>query len=552
MERLIRNAPILLLAAAAAVAAALTLGLTADTTFYADTWDLLINRRDPTLDTLLTPHNEHLIAVPTLVEQLLLRIFGMTSALPEYFVLVAMLITTAVLLFVYVRRRLGDWPALFAAVLILFFGPAWEVLLWPFEISFCGPIMCGLAMLLALEREDRRGDVAACALLVIGLGFSSLGVPFIVAAAVAVLQGRRETWVRRSYVFVVPALAFVAWYVGWGHEAPSHVSLRNLLAAPRFVADSIAPPLGSLVGLGSSPEATATLDPVWGRALLIVLVIAVGYLVYQRRSVGAGLWPIAAAAATNWFLTALNAFPGREPTASRYQYAGAVFILMILANLLQGVRIPRGALLAGAAVTVLAIGPNIVVLKGGSDYLDDQAVLTKADTAAIEIARRTVAPEFQLNPEISGTPALVNVFAEPYLEAVEEYGSPAYSIDDLVDAPELGRRQADIILAQALPLKTVVDPGAYATSAPPGCTIVAGEGGGPEAVALPSGVSRIEVAPGPPAAFALRRFAVEGFPVPTAGAPGGSVTELKIPRDGAEQPWFLHIEASQTARVCPA
>ncbi len=58
------------------------------------------------------------------------------------------------------RRRVGPWPALFAAVLLLFLGPAWEVLLWPFEIAFAGSVLFGVAMLLALDRGERRGDVS--------------------------------------------------------------------------------------------------------------------------------------------------------------------------------------------------------------------------------------------------------------------------------------------------------------------------------------------------------------------------------------------------------
>ena len=92
-------------------------------------------------------------------------------------------------------------------------------------------------MLLMLEREDRLGDIAACVFLTTALGFSSLGVPFIVGAAVAVLQGKRETWLRRAYVVAIPFACFLFWYVGWGHNAESHISLENLLTSPRFVAD---------------------------------------------------------------------------------------------------------------------------------------------------------------------------------------------------------------------------------------------------------------------------------------------------------------------------
>jgi hypothetical protein len=551
MQRLTRNAPTLLLAGALASAAVLTLVLTSKVTFYADTWDILINRRDLTVDSLLKPHNEHLIAIPVLLEQLILRVFGMSSALPEYVLLTAFLLATAVLLYVYVKRRVGPWLALFAAVLVLFLGPAWEVILSPFEIAFCGPILCGLAMLLALEREDRAGDVAACAFLTLGLGFSSLGVPFVVAAAVAVLLGPRETWRRRAFVFVIPALVFCAWYVGWGHDAESHIGLRNVLAAPRYVADTIAVALGGLFGLGTAPEG-GSIDPVWGRALLIALVIVLGFRQFRRPGFDRALWPVVAAAATSWFLTAFNSFPGREPTSSRYQYAGAIFILLILANLLKGVRPGRGAILAGFVITALAVGPNLVVLKeDGADYLRAQSVLTRADTSAIEIAGRTVAPDFQLTPEIAGTPVLVDITAASYLQAVDEYGSPAYSVSELEGAAEEGRRQADIVLANALPLTLATKPGGQAPpSVAERCVTVPPGGGDPAGIPLSPGLHTIVLEPGPPADITLRRFAVGEFPVTRGGIAGGSVSELRIPRDSVARPWRLRLEATQTASVC--
>jgi hypothetical protein len=548
MERMPRNLPVLLLAAAMAVAAILTLALTTGATFYADTWDVLINRRDPSIDTLLQPHNEHLILVPVLFEQLFLRVFGMTSAIPEYLLLIAMLIATAGLLFVYIERRVGPWLALFAAVLLLFFGPAWEVLVWPFEITFCGPIMFGLAMLLALEREDRLGDVVACVCLTVALGFSSLGVPFIVGAAVAVLQGKRETWLRRAYVVAIPFLLFLIWYAGWGHTAESHISVENLLTSPRFVADAIAATVGSLLGLGTNPIDTG-MDPLWGRAILVALVVVLGYRQFRKPGFSPGLWPIAAVATVNWFLTAFNEFAGRVPTASRYQYAGAVFILMILANLLKDVRPSRNVLLLGAVVTAVAVGPNLIVLKQGADYLQQQAVVTRSDTAAIEIARRTIDPAFQLDPVVAGTPALVNVFAGPYLEAVDEYGSPAYSVSELESASAEGRRQADIVLSQALPLSTSTQLGAYDPGAAAENCVTVKEGV-PGEVRVSAGLTRIEVAPGEPAAFSLRRFAEGEFPVATEGAAGESTTIMRIPRDTVAQSWYLHVEAAQPVRVC--
>jgi hypothetical protein len=550
MARTSRNAPLLLLAAALLAAAVLILALTWHFTFLQDTWEFLMNRRGFTADSFLKPHNEHIVVIPVAIEQLFLHLFGMSTALPEYVLLTVSLLVTAYLLFLYVSRRLGQWIGLFAAVLVLFLGPAWELLLWPFEISLIGSVLFGLAMLLALEREDDRGDLLACVFLVISLGFSSLGIPFVAAALVAVLQSPRERWRRRAYLVLLPALLYAVWYLGWGHEAESHISLRNILASPRFVEEAIALGVGNLFGLGTNPVGGAP-DASWGTVLLVAIVLAIGYRKLRSPGFDPRLWPAAAAAAVNWFLTAFNQMPGRDPTSSRYQYASCIFIILVLSNLLAGTRISRRMVLVGAGVTLLAVGPNLVVLKDGRDQFHRQSVLTRADTAAIEIARRTVSPAFELGPEVAGTPSLVDIFAGKYLQAEAEYGSPAYSEAELVAAPEEGRRQADIVLSQALPLVTEIQPSAY----DPGggqenCVSVPAEAEAGSEVEVRPGVTRIEVAPGPEAALTLRRFAEGEFPVPTAPAPGGSVTRLTVPRDESPRPWHLHVEAEQAARVC--
>jgi hypothetical protein len=552
MERITRNPPAALLGAALAVAGAMTLVLTSEMTFLQDTWDFLINRRDITVDALLQPHNEHIVLFPVLIEQLLLRLFGMTTATPEYVLLTIFLLVTASLLYVYVKRRVGPWLALFAAILILCLGPAWEALLWPFEITFVGSILFGLAMLLALEREDRRGDIAACVFLTLSLGFSGLGIPFIAAAVVAILQGRRQSRLGRAYIVAIPVALYAAWYLGWGHDAETHLSLRNVLASPRFVADSIAVAVGAMFGL----DATAVggvVDQSWGRAILVALVAVLGYRQLRKPGFFPGLWPVAAAAAANWFLTAFNAFPGRDPTSSRYQYAGAIFILMILANLFRGVRVSRRALIVAGVVTVAAVGPNLVALKDGRDLLKQQSVFTRADEGAIEISRRTVDPEFQLTAEVAGTPSLVNVFAGEYLKAVDEYGSPAYTPAELASAPEEGRRQADIVLSKALPISTVTRPGnqEVGISRDRRCvTLRGGEASRFLEVPLAPGLTTIRLGPGPHAEFALRRFTADEFPVVLEGAPGNTLTLLRIPADTSRRPWFLHVEADQPARVC--
>ncbi len=547
MARPLRNPPLLLLAAALMVAAAMVLTLTWHYTFLQDTWEFLMNRRAFSADSILRPHNEHIVVIPVLFEQLFLRLFGMDTAKPEIFLLVVSLLTTATLLFVYLSRRVGSWPALFGAVLILCLGPAWELLLWPFEVSLIGSVLFGLAMLLALERDDRLGDLLACLFLVLSFGYSTLGIPFAVAALVVVLQSPRERRWSRAYVFLVPVALYALWYLGWGHDAESHLSARNVLASPRYVAEAMAVGVGNLFGLGTNPIDGMT-EKIWGAVLLALLVVGLVY--YKRRKPGIDprFWPAAAAAGANWFLTAFNQMPGRDAVSSRYQYASCIFLLMLGANLLAGERIGRRGVIVGAVVTALVIGPNVAVLENGGDFFDHQSVFTRTDTKALEIARRTVDPSFQMSPEVAGIAGLVDISAGKYFEAVDEYGSPAYSLAELEAAAPEARRQADLVLAGALPLTARVRLGVYYPSGTENCIAV--RDGQPQEVKIDPGTTRVEVPQGPAGTISMRRFQTGEYPVSIAEAEGGSTTIVRVPRDEAPNPWYLHVEAPQGARVC--
>lgn len=541
-----RNAPTAALAGVLFASAAVLLYLARDLTFIQDTWNFLLERRGGSLDTYFEPHNEHIVVLSVAIEKLLISLFGMTSALPERLVLTAMLLATAALVFVYVRRRVGPWPAVIAATLLSFLGPSWTILMWPFQTVIVGSVLAGVGALLMLDRNDRAGDAWACALLVVSVLFSAIGVSFALGAAVDALVRRRERGLfARAYVAVVPLLVYVAWYLGWGHEAQNYLSLNNVLHSPVYLLEGFASSIDSLLGL-STVDVNDVGEPAWGRPLLIVAIGLVIWGQTKRRGFSPRLWPVLAAGASYWLLAGFNHFAGRPPVAGRYGYAGAVFVLLIAADLLKGVRFSRNALLIGGAVTVVAVASNLTALRDGRDWLENLSVLTKADTAAIEIASRTVQDEFRLTPEIAGTASLISIEAGSYLDAVRDEGSPAYTPEELAAAPDYARRQADIVLGQALPLSTETEPGAYGESGGSGCEELAPGNEAP----LQPGVTRIEVPPGPHADFSLRRFATGEYPVKTEGAEGGSVVLLTIPRDLAPHAWFLQVEAAQPVRVC--
>jgi len=562
-----RNAPIILLGAALLASGALLLALGDGLTFFQDTWSFLMNRREWDAAAFLDPHNEHIVLLPVAIQKLLLAWFGMSSAAPERLVLTGMLLVTALLFFAYARRRAGAWPALLLTVPLLFLGPAWQVLLWPFEMGYVGALLFGVAMLLALDRNDGRGDALACLFLAIAIGFSSLGVAFAAGAAVHVWQRRRERGLRRAYLFAVPLLLYLAWYAGWGHTAESKVTLENVLHSPAFVFDGLAGSLAAVLGVSTVPIEGPG-GPTWGRVLLPVAVVALAVALARRRRgrssfeldsetnderaaggwISPGVWPVAATAAAFWLLAAFNYIPGREAYASRYMYAGAIFLLLLLAELLRGVRIGRPALLAAGAVVLAASIANVAVLRDGERWLREETVLVRADLAALEIARRTVELDFRLLPAVAGTCSLIDIQAGEYLEAVEDHGSPAYSQAELAAAPGEVRRQADILLSQALPLELEYDVEVGSTRA--GCATVP-PGGGPVPIPLRPGATRVEVPPGEEVELSLRRYAGGEFPVPTEDLPAGAVTLLHIPADESNRPWRMRVEAEQRVRVCP-
>jgi hypothetical protein len=385
-----RNLPVLLLGGAVAVAAAMLVLAGWHLTFFQDTFDPLLYRQPWTADSFLLPWNEHIVIVPTLITKVLLAIFGMSSSTPEQLFMGFTVLAAPVLLFIWMRRRTGDWLALILAVLFLFLGSAWPVILWPYEDFFTLPICLGLAMLLLLDRGDAKGDAWACATLLAATLSSTLGLSFIAIAFVDfAVNHRRRGW-RRGYVFAVPFLAYVAWYLGWGHDAANHLTLSNVLASPAYVAEGLAAACAALSGLIGPTAVGGPTEIDWGRPILVAAVALAAFGQWRRPNLSRGLATAAAGGISFWLLGAFNLEPGREASTGRYVYAGAFFVLLIVAELLVGWRFSRRALLVTAAAALLAIGPNLAQLKSGSEFLRKEAVITRADLEALEISRDSV------------------------------------------------------------------------------------------------------------------------------------------------------------------
>ncbi len=532
----------LLLAAVVAATAVLLLVWLGELTFWRDEWDLLLHRRGSDPEVFLRPNFEHIAISLVAVYKGLLAVFGMDSPRPFQVVAVGSFLSSLVLAYVYARRRVGSWLALAGVLPIFVLGPSWDDLLWPFQIGFFGSMCAGLGALLVLERRDRLGDAVACVLLVVSISFSSLGVPFALGGALAIaLDPDRR---RRAWVALVPIALYGLWWLGYGRDADSYVSLHNLVTAPGYILDGFASSLASLLGLATPSDSIASpLD--WGRALL---VLAVGLALWRIRVAGRpgrGFWIVLAIAVSFWFLAAFNASIFREPTSGRYQYMGAVFVVLLAAELLRGVKVNRWAATAAMVVAALAALSNLSSLHTAWRGLTQFGQLQPAGLAALELTRDRVAPDFQLTEQNSGVDYLGLVDAGSYFSAVDAFGSPAYTPAELAEAPAQAREAADKVFGAALEIGLSPGPGGGACSA-----IELGDQ--PRPVPIGPAGAAIRAPAAEPVAVRLRRYATDSFPVALGSVRAGRTAVVTIPPDGSGQPWQLGLSGSGRARVCEA
>jgi hypothetical protein len=293
-----------------------------------------------------------------------------------------------------------------------------------------------------------------------------------------------------------------------------------------------------------------------------VVVGATFWLLRPHASLRASILIPLAVGLVFWLLTAANYAEGRSPTASRYQYVGAVFLILIAAEVLAGWRPRWRAVLAAFAVSIAAAAGNLVTLHDGYRTLAASSVTVRGGLDGLEIAADHVNPDLLLTAQNSGFNYFTLLRAGPYLSASEKFGSPAYNESELPSAPEGAREAADKVLAAALPVSLrpggagspsggppprVVSPPNLHPSAQGSCVTVTGLAGSAPILQLPPGGASLKAPGGAPHALLLRRFA-SGFPV-SAGTLRGTAS-LLIPTDRSSRPWQLQIGGGGPVTAC--
>jgi hypothetical protein len=248
-----------------------------------------------------------------------------------------------------------------------------------------------------------------------------------------------------------------------------------------------------------------------------------------------------------WALAGLNASIFRQPSSGRYQYMGAIFIVLIAAEILRGTRPGRRTAAVAVCIALLAALGNLDSLHTAWRGLTGFGQTQPADLAALELVRDEVDPAFQLTEDNSGVDYLGNLDAASYFSAVDAFGSPAFTPAELAVAPEPARESADRVFAAALGVE--LGPATSPVPAESGCSdFRLGDVARP--VPLPAGGATIAMTTPGTATVALRRYSTDAFPVALGSVDRGTPGSIAIDADASTQPWELGLSGSGSVRVC--
>ena len=548
---------LVLLALAMAASAALLLWLQRDTTFMSDEWSWVATGGLGSLGDTLHPINDHVLLIPLLLAKAFLAIWGM-SLVPFQIAQIAGVLACSGAVYVFSRRRIGPVLALAPAMVPLFLGTTTSVLLQPLlGVQAIYPLAFGIGALVAVERQDRAGDIAACVLLVLSLATFSSGLAFLVGVAVAVLlsDGRRQ----RSWVWLVPLLLFGAVRV-WALQFSTGTGpeLSNIPSLPFYFVDSLAAAATSLFGreelVGKGPGSTLfisgfsldlAMKTLFFAAIEVAAIVFAARRLMRRRPIPVTLWSTLAVLTTLWATQGLALAENRMPGENRYLFAGAVLLVLLAVEVARDARLSRLGIVAVLAVTLVGIAGNAPRFREGRDGVEFHAPRNRAYTGVMELEGNRGNPEF--NPAgdtpVAAPAGALSITAGAYLEMAERFGAIGYSPAKILAQNEEIRHGSDEVAVRYMELGLADAPALPRQ----GCTRLAPDPAG-ELVNLRRGGVVLESDTA--TTVALRRFADR--PVVRIGnVRAGRPAEIRIPGDGAKPPWELWAVERAAVTICP-
>jgi hypothetical protein len=560
------------LAVVLAIAAAFLIWEDRGLTLLIDEWNFgYAARTNLDLSTFFAPHNGHFVAVPVFIDKAALQVFGISGALPLRLFAVAVHLAVAGCLYLLLRRPLSPLAALAPATLFLFLGSANDAIIGSHGLAISIAVLTGLAAWMALDRHERAWDVAAAALLTIGIGCSAYALPFTIGA-VAVLALDPKMDRKRFWVVAVPLIVYAIWWLLEGRKEGEFV-IAAFGALPSFLFDSLGAALAAITGLFSDPGSrTPTFDIPASQALAgaFIGILLTLILKWRYRPPRAVIPPLAALLCF-WLLTAGAASALRQPDSSRYLYVSVPLLLLVLAQMIAASSVRRQATVALAAICIFSLLPNIREMTYGASFFREQSDISKAVFGAANmLAGRAPANTPLETPEdLAGKP-IPYVLPQPlekYVAARERFGAPAFSASQISVAPVNARFAADRLLARALAiqvrptgrvpralpagLEAFPTGGSLSLTRNGGCLrFVPTSAGAQMTMPLPPGGIWIRPEQGTAVPIAVRRF-TEAFEIQIGPALAGRPSEIVLPRAGPPaQDWQVQLTPAQPVLLC--
>lgn len=495
---------------------------------------------------LLAPFNGHLPLGGRFVYEL---VFATVGAKYTAFVLIniASFFACVALTFELARRRIGTIAALAPCIVLLFLGFAAEQLLWPLDFNTSASLAAGLGAVLALQRDDRRGEILACVLLTVSVATIELGLSFAVGIAAWLLLRHRVGALRRAWIVLVPVALYALWWIWARRFGQSETDAGNIHLIPETFLHGAASTMGSLTGTNPVQPGSYNSAVTWfGKALAVAAAIVLLARLWLGK-LPRTIWVWLVVLGSYWLLLAIA---GRPAEAGRYILVGSVLVVLIAADAVRR-RVPDGVAVALLLLALVALPANIAQLTEGraDDVLHHDPPNARTEFAMLELARNHVDPEYVVSSDPRVTEVegglFIGIPAGAYLDAAAHNGPFSYSLEE-VRAQDEGRRLiADAALVGALGIEARPSP---APGRSAGCRSVEPAAGGDSATVLvvDAGKTLLRPRSGKQTGLWLARFADAPRSVGIDYLAPGRWYAVAIPPDRAAERWRLTVDRPVT------
>ena len=514
---------------------ALCLYVTRGTVFSADELTWVAFSPDMDLKLALEPHSGHLVLVSHLLYKFVLETIG-SDYLTFRLLTLFTVFLSVFFFFIWARRRIGDWLALAPCMVLLFFGSDTGHLLQGNGFTIMLAVACGMAALVGLDWNSRKGDVFACAALCLGTITYTVALPFIFGAAVIILA-REDRW-KRCWVFLLPAVIYGSWRI-WVQFADvdltrGGIDPENILLLPAWIYQSLSGILSALTGLNYNFAGGGWVEPTAfaGPALALCFVLLIGWRIVKGNT-GVVFWALLAVLLAMFTSQVLSWIPAvREPGTSRYLFPGAFVVLILAIEAATRYTVTRNWLIVGWLIAACGFGANVMIIRDTGAALRSTAPKTRVDITAAALINRGgfyfPGPEAVPLIDLVESPPIGLVGA-----AANRYGGPGYSDAEITGLPPEYRAQLDTLLTQAIDPNLVPFPKGQA---PAGCQPSGKLGPAVNLTELPPGGATL--ASNEAATLKIWRFG-DGASATVGTLRPGSPAVLALVDDGNAEPWKL-------------